>query len=36
MSARVFPILEAVLTPTTNTALRRFDDELGLNVIYKA
>jgi predicted DNA-binding protein with PD1-like motif len=35
MSARVFPILEAVLTPTTNRALRRFDDDLGLNVIYK-
>jgi len=36
MSARVFPILEAVLTPTTNRALRRFDDDLGLNVIYRS
>jgi len=36
MSARVFPLLEVVVTPTKNRALRRFDDELGLNVIYKA
>jgi predicted DNA-binding protein with PD1-like motif len=34
MSATVFPILEMVITPTTNRALRHFDDELGLNVIY--
>ena len=36
ISARVFPLLEAVVTSTTNRALRRFDDETGLNVIYKA
>ena len=36
LSATVFPILELVVTPTTNTALRKFDDESGLNVIYKA
>lgn len=36
MSASVFPILEVVITPTENKALRRFDDELGLNVIYRA
>ena len=36
MSAKVFPLLEVVVTPTKNRALRRFDDELGLNVIYKA
>jgi uncharacterized protein len=36
MSAKVFPLLEMVITPTKNRALRRFDDELGLNVIYKA
>ncbi len=35
VAATVFPILEVVVTPTENTALRRFDDELGLNVIYK-
>jgi uncharacterized protein len=36
MTAKVFPLLEVVITPTKNKALRRFDDELGLNVIYKA
>jgi len=36
MTAKVYPILEVVVTPTENTARRRFDDELGLNVIYKA
>jgi len=36
MTAKVFPILEVVITPTKNRALRRFDDDLGLNVIYKA
>lgn len=36
ISARVFPLLEVVVTPTKNRALRRFDDELGLNVIYRA
>lgn len=35
MSATVFPILEVVITPTKNRALRRFDEDLGLNVIYK-
>lgn len=35
MSASVFPILEVVITPTTNRALRKFNKELGLNVIYK-
>jgi predicted DNA-binding protein with PD1-like motif len=35
MSARVFPLLEVVVTPTKNRALRRFDDDLGLNVIYR-
>ncbi len=36
MSAVVYPLLEVAITPTKNRALRRFDDELGLNVIYKA
>ncbi len=36
MSALVYPLLEVVITPTRNRALRRFDDELGLNVIYRA
>ncbi len=36
MEATVFPILEVVITPTKNRALRRFDDELGLNVIYRS
>jgi uncharacterized protein len=36
MTANVFPLLEVVITPTKNRALRRFDDDLGLNVIYKA
>lgn len=36
MSAEVFPILEVVMTPIRNRALRKFDDALGLNVIYKA
>jgi uncharacterized protein len=36
MSADVFPIMELVITPTKNRALRRFDEALGLNVIYKA
>ncbi len=36
VSASVFPILEVVVTPTKNRALRRFDDDLGLNVVYKA
>jgi uncharacterized protein len=36
MTADVFPIMELVITPTKNRALRRFDETLGLNVIYKA
>jgi predicted DNA-binding protein with PD1-like motif len=36
MTASVFPLLEVVVTPTMNRALRRFDDKLGLNVIYRA
>ena len=36
MSGTVFPLLELVVTPTKNRAVRRFDDEVGLNVIYKA
>jgi predicted DNA-binding protein with PD1-like motif len=36
VTAKVFPLLEVVITPTSNRALRRFDDALGLNVIYKA
>jgi len=36
ISAKVFPLLEVVVTPTKNKALRRFDDDLGLNVIYRA
>jgi len=36
MTAKVFPLLEVVITPTKNRALRKFDDGLGLNVIYKA
>ena len=35
MTAKVFPLLEVVITPTRNRAVRRFDDSLGLNVIYK-
>jgi predicted DNA-binding protein with PD1-like motif len=36
MAAKVFPLLEVVVTPTKNRAVRKFDDGLGLNVIYKA
>jgi hypothetical protein len=36
VSATAFPILEVVVTPTKNTALRRFDEDVGLNVIYRA
>jgi uncharacterized protein len=35
LAAEVFPLLEVVVTPTSNLALRRFDDETGLSVIYK-
>ena len=36
MTATVFPLLEVVITPTRNRAHRRFDDKLGLNVIYES
>jgi uncharacterized protein len=36
VSATVFPIMEVVLIPTKNRALRKFDDMTGLNVIYRA
>ena len=36
MSATVSPALEVVVIPTTNWALRRFDEEVGMNVIYRA
>jgi predicted DNA-binding protein with PD1-like motif len=35
LQAMVLPIMEVVITPTTNKALRRFDEKTGLNVIYK-
>ncbi|QQG48954.1 MAG: DNA-binding protein [archaeon] len=35
LSAEVHPLLEVVITKTTNDAVRRFDEELGLNLIYK-
>lgn len=35
VSATVFPILEAVIIPTTNKAFRSFDEKLGLNTIQK-
>ena len=35
VSASVFPLLEVVITPTKNTALGRFDDDVGVNVIFK-
>ncbi|MDV3276920.1 MAG: DUF296 domain-containing protein [Nitrososphaerales archaeon] len=35
VSGSVFPMLEAIITPTKNRAKRRFDEEMGLNVIYK-
>jgi hypothetical protein len=34
ISASVFPTLEAVLTPTTNIALRRLDEETRLTLIF--
>lgn len=36
VSATVHPLLELVVTRTANKALRRFDEVVGLNVIYKA
>jgi len=35
VSGKVFPLLEAVFTPTTNQALRRFEEKVGLNTIYR-
>ena len=35
VSATVFPLMEVVITPTRNSATRRFDEKTGLNVIYK-
>ena len=35
MTASVFPIMEVVITPTKNKALRKFDEALGLNMIYR-
>jgi len=35
ISATVFPLVELVITPTKNKATRRFDEEIGLNAIYK-
>jgi predicted DNA-binding protein with PD1-like motif len=35
MSARVHPIMEVVVIPTDNKALRKFDEESGLNVIFE-
>jgi predicted DNA-binding protein with PD1-like motif len=35
MHAAVSTILEVVITPTSNKALRRFDEKTGLNVIYR-
>ena len=36
VSALVFPLLEVVVTPTKNRAVREFDEELGLNVIRRS
>lgn len=33
MAATVFPLMEVVITPTKNRAVRRFDEGLGLYVI---
>ncbi len=35
IAARVSPVLEVVITPTKNTALRKFDEGTGLNLIYE-
>ncbi|MDA4121107.1 MAG: DUF296 domain-containing protein [Thaumarchaeota archaeon] len=35
VQASVSTILEVVITPTSNKALRRFDEKTGLNVIYR-
>jgi predicted DNA-binding protein with PD1-like motif len=34
--AAVFPTLEIVITPIARKALRRFDERLGLNLIYRS
>ena len=36
VSATSFPFLEVVITPTENVALKRFDESMGMNAIYKA
>jgi predicted DNA-binding protein with PD1-like motif len=33
MTGRVYPLLEVVMTPTVNKALRGFDKRTGLNII---
>ena len=33
--ATIFPTLEFTLVPTTNRAIRRFDERTGLNLIYR-
>ena len=35
ISATVFPLAEVMVTPTKNKAKRKFDEELGLNVIHR-
>jgi uncharacterized protein len=35
ISGTVFPLLEVVFTPTANWALRRLDERMGLNRIYR-
>ena len=35
ISGMVFPLLEAVFTPTANRAFRRFERKTGLNAIYR-
>ncbi len=35
VSARVMPLLEVIVSPTENAAFRRFDEETGLNVVYR-
>jgi predicted DNA-binding protein with PD1-like motif len=35
VSAKVSPLVELVITPTENRATRKFNEEIGLNVIYR-
>jgi len=35
IKATIFPTLEFTLFPTTNRAIRRFDERTGLNLIYR-